>query len=792
MDSMLATKGAPSSPWAARFPLEELTYTSENKNHSFFAPKGPRIGDPKYYDQRPLPPNFYRPLALSDLDKLFWTEAWQCDRLSGIETWKIGALNRWVGFSPETGWLSGGHRPIDTIKGGFTNTRVPLPRSSTPSPILEALLNSMQTNEERDFSIYLQERIEIDELRWLPFLHKRRWFDWIQVDGTFDSQAKKTWSVDDPKLWGVLRVSLELLDRMLDALIEDKHEGDYWRNIKMFGPPPSQDATVLLSYVTEQMISQQNHARCIWDFIPKRTSQEWRIRLVKLLEKVVWAVARNPHSAEGTTNHLPNTTEHVSHYSGMIIMSPQRIEILLNSDLTLAERCMGQVDLAFTLCRDLRADEEFKYLDGSGVAEAGHFMENYFTGGTQILLREFTISTNLKGSVELMANTLFQIMTADFTLAYVTDKIAVPPMVMVVRKFPWPGCTNSEKPAPYCPELAPGAPTIVTHVPSTWSSMLLSESFWSDPRYRKSDNFFHRNSIFVSEGPNDSTVEESRPRQLPPQAHRYPRDELALNDWNERQRIWDEHRQGWYAKAFERWARSPWAFIINRQEMDTFAIAFERRDLLLCTNLARGLVETVTSNVDTPTFINCLPVDGRASTSWVPYAIGLLMMASIPRLRMPLTRGFDSKERMPEEAWALELTPGEEASAEGYDQPVYIPIYRDEETKVTSRPIPIYDRLRGRGRIPEYTQFDCLRLVEDMLIFITERGGIVHKNMLDAIVAAKNAIRLDRQDIEAAYPAETAYTSKWSSSWMFKFPPYTPIYCRFRPDGMDIEDEGFE
>ncbi|KAI0185119.1 hypothetical protein EV127DRAFT_473765 [Xylaria flabelliformis] len=653
----------------------------------------------------------------------------------------------------------------------------------------------MQTNEERDFSIYLRERIEIDESRWLPFLHKRRWFDWIQVDGTFESQAKKTWSVDDPKLWEVLRVPLELLNRMLNALIEDKHEGlqtilwgrvDYWRNIKMFGPPPSENATVLLSYVTEQMISQQNHAKCVWDFIPTMTPHDWRVRLVKLLDKVIWAVAFNPNGAEGTTNHLPNTSETQSHYTGLIVMSLQRIEILLNSDLTLAERCMSQVDLACTMLHELMHaitasryhDDEWMgnclnhaisglypdepYLDGSGVAEAGHYMENAFTGGTEILL------------------------------PFVTTEIAVPPMVMVVKKFPWPGCTNSEKPAPYCPELAPGAITTVTHVPSTWSSKLLSESFWSDPRYRKSDNFFHRNSMIVSESPNNTTIVEAYPRQLPPQAYHYPEDELIVHDWKERQRIWDEHRQGWYAKTKERWLSSPWAFIIHRQEMDTFARAFERRDLLLCTNLARALLQAVTSNLDTPTFINCLPVDGRTSTSWVPYAIGLLMIASIPRIRMPLTRGFDSRDQMPEEAWALELTPSETASAEGYDQPVYIPIYRDEDTKVRSRAIPIYDQLRRRGRIVDYTQFDCLRLVDDMLIFFSERGGIVHKGILDAIVAAKDAIRLDREDIEAAYPAETAYTSKWSSRWMFKFPPYTPTYCRFRRDGLDMEDEDSE
>lgn len=142
-------------------------------------------------------------------------------------------------------------------------------------------------------------------------------------------------------------------------------------------------------------------------------------------------------------------------------------------------------------------------------------------------------------------------MTADFTLAFITHEVAPPPLVTVIRRFPWPGCSASDKAAPNCPELAPGAQTMTAHIPSTWASMLLSESFWIDPRYPKSHNFFHRNSIFVSQTPNGSSAEEAKPQALPP-GYRYPHDMLALKDWNERQRLWDEHRQGWFAENKEK------------------------------------------------------------------------------------------------------------------------------------------------------------------------------------------------------------------------------------------------
>ncbi|KAI0544607.1 hypothetical protein F4679DRAFT_589322 [Xylaria curta] len=823
MDSTLGTKGAPSSPWATRFPLDELIYTSEQTNHSFFAPKGPTISDPKYYDQRPLPRDAYQPLTLPQLDTLFWTEAWQIDRLVGIPTWKAGAFNRHIHSIPGTGTISGGHQPIDAMKVGFT-TRFPSARPSGPSPILEALLNSMRTNEERDFAVFLQDRIEVDELGWLPFLQKRRWYDWIQVSKDFDSPPGRTWSVDDPKLWGILRVSLELLNRMLDALIEDRHEGgplifeqekgdylrfyklilslsihinlhahdsqlqtilwgrvDYWSNVEdMFGPPPTPDATVLMSYVSEQMLSQMRGVACEWDFIPEMDSQEWRVRLVKLLRKIIWGVARNSGTAEATTNNV--RYPFANQENRIILISPQRLELMLNSNLTLAERCMGQVSLTLTMLHELMhcingarysndqymgncldhersgPDPDEPFLEGAGVPEIGHYMENLFLGGTQ------------------------------FLLPYITHEIAVPPLISVVRRFPWPGCTDSDKAPPYCPELARGAIVTTDHVPSTWASMLLSESFWINVQHPKSHNYFHRNSLFVSETPVGSSIRESRLKALPPQGYRYHHDDVAINDWNERQRIWDEHRHGWYAEAKVKWNDSAWCFIGIRQAIDEFARAFERRDLLKCTNIARMLMDTVDHDKDEVTYASCLPVGGRRNHHWAFYAIGLLMVASIPRLRMAVFRGFAEEEDKVE--WALEMTPSKTAAAEEFHQPVYIPVFGDRQERIEAEPIPLYDHFRTKGQIRNFQQRHCLRLIMDLFRFIRERQGVVNRCLMDAIAAAVYVITDDRRKIEEDYPHKSAHTAKWGSGWFFKFPPYDPTYYTFRPDGLAIPVEG--
>lgn len=74
------------------------------------------------------------------------------------------------------------------------------------------------------------------------------------------------------RLLAVLQAHLSLLthinlyahDSQLQTILWGRI--DYWSNIDMLGPPPTPDATVLLSYATEQMISRQKNIDCEWDF----------------------------------------------------------------------------------------------------------------------------------------------------------------------------------------------------------------------------------------------------------------------------------------------------------------------------------------------------------------------------------------------------------------------------------------------------------------------------------------------------------------------------------------------
>ncbi|KAI0518122.1 hypothetical protein F5B22DRAFT_92914 [Xylaria bambusicola] len=190
----------PSSPWATRFPSKLGLISGKSVNHSALVPF-PRVDDPVYYDQDPVGEH---PRDDAELDKGLISEVFQRNNLMGLLTWEAAVINRHLFFSPGAGPISGGHQLIDKQPSGDA---------------------ALGTNEERNFSVYQRERIKVDETKWFHFLRKDRWFDWSGFDSDFSKQQRRHWSVDDPKIWEFLRVSLELANRMLKSLIMDRNEG---------------------------------------------------------------------------------------------------------------------------------------------------------------------------------------------------------------------------------------------------------------------------------------------------------------------------------------------------------------------------------------------------------------------------------------------------------------------------------------------------------------------------------------------------------------------------------------
>lgn len=148
----------------------------------------------------PNPTDFEPPRSLEELDETLITEESQRIRHLGLPTWNAIALGSAVTWDGGPALLSG-NRPGD-------------------DKLYDECIKK-----------YLSERIEVDESTWFPFFRKDRWVNTnlindrdfiVERDGT--RKEVKTWSVDDERVWSIVRFSLEIANRILKAMIRDSNE----------------------------------------------------------------------------------------------------------------------------------------------------------------------------------------------------------------------------------------------------------------------------------------------------------------------------------------------------------------------------------------------------------------------------------------------------------------------------------------------------------------------------------------------------------------------------------------
>ncbi|KAI1747238.1 hypothetical protein F4782DRAFT_446123 [Xylaria castorea] len=223
----------PLSPWAERF-IEALNDKSrpvsilkqDAQEHSGFAIEFPRR-DPKFYDNLLFGEDGHtRPKNGAEFDRLFISELLQKRCYGGTPTWKLASLNYYLWASDELGIMPS-HLEFDY-----------------PDWFREE---------------YEKMRIEVDETTWFHFLQKSRWYNLTDHPRRPTQPVAKggPWTVDDPAIWENLSVSIELANRMLKALIFDRHGALetllfgrllYWRSIpSRAASRPFEDAIVLLS-----------------------------------------------------------------------------------------------------------------------------------------------------------------------------------------------------------------------------------------------------------------------------------------------------------------------------------------------------------------------------------------------------------------------------------------------------------------------------------------------------------------------------------------------------------------
>lgn len=149
------------------------------------------------------------------------------------------------------------------------------------------------------------------------------------------------------------------------------------------------------------------------------------------------------------------------------------------------------------------------------------------------------------------------------------------------------------------------------------------------------------------------------------------------------------------------------------------------------------------------------------------------MMAS-----MPIRRDEVSQRKVPEPEWVVQLAPSRAAAAAGHVDTVYY---------LRNRGLPpvqgVIDRSRlfnpikrRTGEILNFTQFDYLNLIDDLIKLIIQLNGRVHIRFLHAIQRAQNALRADRRRIAASYHGRS-HATRWASNWPLKLPDYDPTIC---------------
>lgn len=134
----------------------------------------------------------------NDIDRLFFSDHLQKKKNGGMMLWHFGVPNLALRFS-DRGFIPGGHEQA-------------LPSAFKGHPETHPGWASRM--------LYEGELITPNEESWLPFFRRDRWYDWGDAEPLLGG---KGWSVDNPLVWEPLSIALELANRVLIALMQDRH-----------------------------------------------------------------------------------------------------------------------------------------------------------------------------------------------------------------------------------------------------------------------------------------------------------------------------------------------------------------------------------------------------------------------------------------------------------------------------------------------------------------------------------------------------------------------------------------
>ncbi|KAI3319686.1 hypothetical protein HD806DRAFT_525350 [Xylariaceae sp. AK1471] len=736
----------PLSPWAQRFGYNQVGrepfVDDPEAIHSGLAPEKPRL-HPKFYSDNPILQQS-EPETKAELDKLFVSELWQRVYLKGLESWENGPLMRYVKFSDKTGILSGGHlvadygeveesqdtKPADSADPGKSGSPANPPSSANSSGPENPVANVPRENmEDITLNLFHTERIQVDESKWLSFLRKDRWYDLVQPEPLLGGAH---WSIDNPKVWEIMSISIELVNRMINALIEDKHMMletllfgllAEWDQISPHIQKPSPEAHVLLSHRFFKQLCENQDVPCDLDFIPHLTTEQWRGRLDTLCKNQTWTFIDNYGGINGALGIT------WGEYTGMITMDVGPVRNILRGDATLAERCILHLTIATT------------FVDFDGAAEVGFAAEMRIFGGV---------------------------------LCQGPSNVIDLPFGAYLHNWPYADIRSTSEPKiTFHPAFQQGVMVEISRYSALQASKLLSAAFWDDQTIPdKSTNYFHSTPFIHCNTPwvilegqdalyfNNASITSPLPALLDPEQIE------LLDDWNVRHSIWASQRQGWYLPAREKWINTAWAFPQRRSCILDFARGFARRDELECRIIAEFMVDSVNWRQGRAEYLADLPPATQTKQHrWIWHAIGLLMLAALP-IRDDKVR--DTKTLI----WEYHFKPSKTATSLSLII-AELEKKRREEVVLPSR---LSDPLTlpPGTQVPNFEQRDYLDVMEKLVLALGQTRAVISRPWLRELTRVCNDLRQQRGLMN-----QKTHMRRYVDRWDFRIPTYDPIMVTF-------------
>ncbi|KAI0457558.1 hypothetical protein F5B21DRAFT_84025 [Xylaria acuta] len=662
------------------------------------------------------------------------------------ESWQLGVLHKTLKLSDQ-GDIPGGHQEAS-------------PSAFKGDPETHPGWESKR--------LYDGEVIKPDEESWFSFHRKDRWLNWSNNAPLLGGGP---WSIDNPLVWEVLSPSLECVNRILRALIQDQHPflgtllfgfigpwNDVTRSLIPPGSPsllaPFPNATVLLSYerYSQYRDTCDETLSVYMEQLPLLQPDDLTEKIEGLLATQMWSF-HDVDTGYGITHPAYNSA--ISVHVGLLTQ-------LMEGNITLAERCLLQFKLAAVILHETahaitnnRVSEAFgdkksqywlhePFMDFSGATEMGHYMDMAVWGGVFELGQRAGIDR--------------------------------PPLGFFSMNWPIADHCKSIRRGTFIEghdEFADGKIIEKDLIPAEFASKMLSQSFWDDPEIpRKSDNFFHRTRLFISKTPyenNRAIVTYINPITIDPSLdldQLTQTEKTMVRDWKEREALWNTVRTDWFLASYEKWDGTPWSIGFLRWFLSGFIDGHKRADIEFCSSAADTLVNSIPwwGSTSREEYIRHLEADNHY---WIIHCVGLLMMASIPIRRDGELSPFEKNIRGPEH-WL----PSEKAQRAGRSG-----IELTTQQYMGGKPLSpsrFFNPFNPATAGTECTHFHFLNMVCEIIQHLAKAEKRLPTVWVTEIMRVESVLRQEHVARSKAALFSFEVHGAWSRSWYFEVPEYKP------------------